>query len=216
MRGKWVCMNTNKLKNAVDVHLLQTYYETEGCFCNLGEIMKAINKRKKEIINNHINNVYPIKELKKGDSVFFYTKLTPKDRNHSGKITAKNEEELNLKIIAYYENLSIKPTTLSELVEKLKAQYESNNKLDTGIRHTQIFNQYFSHLADVSIDKLTVKMINDSLNNLLKQGIKEQGFINAKTTLRMLHRCAKNNNIKCIDIMKILDEFEPEIKGEHI
>lgn len=178
--------------------------------------MKAINKRKKEILDNHINNVHPIKELKKGDSIFFYTKLTPKDRNHSGKITAKNEEELNLKIIAYYENLSIKKITLSELVEKLKAQYESNNKLDTGMRHKQLFYQYFSHLADVSVDKLTTKMINDSLNNLIKQGIKEQGFINAKTTLRMLHRCAKSNKIKCIDIMKILDEFEPDIKGEHI
>lgn len=32
----------------------------------------------------------------------------------------------------------------------------------------------------------------------------------------MLYRYAKNNNIECIDIISILDNFEPEIRGEHI
>lgn len=209
-------INKTELKNLIDVRLLQNYYQEEGCFCNLEEIMKTIEKRKNQIISNHINNVYPIKELKKGDAITFYTKLTPKNRNHSGKITAKNEGDLKLKIIAYYENISLNRITFAELIEILKVEYKNQNQEDTGIRHKQFFYQYFPNFANIQVDELTKKMINDSLNNLLKKGIKQQGFINAKTTLRMLYRCAKKNNINCIDIIKVLDEFEPEIKGEHI
>ena len=178
--------------------------------------MKAIEKRKNKIISNHISNVYPIKKIKKGNVLYFYTKLTPLNRNHSGKVTAKSEDDLKLKIIAYYENISINKITLSELVNKLEHQYKEIGKEDTGIRHRQVFNQYFKDLSNIQVDKLTTKTITDALNNLIKNGIKEQGFINAKTTLRMLYRCAKSNKIDCIDITKILDEFEPEIKGEHI
>jgi len=209
-------INTTELIKLIDSRLLQNYYEKEGCFCNLGEIMKAIEKRKNQIISNHINNVYPIKELKKGNSIYFYTKLNPSNRNHSGKVMAKSEDDLKLKIVAYYENISINKITLSELVEKLESQYKDIGKEDTGTRHRQIFKQYFPTFADIQVDKLTKKMIDDTLNNLLKIGIKEQGFINAKTTLRMLYRCAKSNHINCIDIINILEEFEPEIKGEHI
>lgn len=114
--------------------------------------MKAIEKRKNKIISNHINNVYPIKKIKKGNVLYFYTKLTPLNRNHSGKVTAKSEDDLKLKIIAYYENISINKITLSELVNKLEHQYKEIGKEDTGIRHRQVFNQYFKDLSNIQVD----------------------------------------------------------------
>ncbi|MBR3605965.1 MAG: hypothetical protein IKL51_00075 [Lachnospiraceae bacterium] len=84
-------MKKAELKNLIDGHFLNLYYRAEGCFCNGGitEIMTKIQKQKEQIINNHVNNVYPIKEMKRGELTTYYTKLNPKDRNHSGKITAK-------------------------------------------------------------------------------------------------------------------------------
>lgn len=211
-------MKKSNLKNLIDGHFLKLYYTNEGCFCSeeIEVIMTKIERQKQQIIDNHVNNVYPIKQLKKGENVTYYTKLNPKNRNHSGKITAKTISDLELKIIAYYENININNIIFSELIEKLKIEYENKNQADTGLRHKQIFYQYFPNLATTQVNKLTTNMLNNMLNDLITKGIKKQGFINAKTTLRMLYRCAKSNNIECIDIVKIIDDFNPNIKGEHI
>ncbi|MBR3605964.1 MAG: site-specific integrase [Lachnospiraceae bacterium] len=132
------------------------------------------------------------------------------------RLQQKNEEDLKLKIVAYYEGISINNITFSELIERVKNEYEAKNQADTGLRHKQIFNQYFNSLSKIQVNKITSNIINNLLNELIKNGIKKQGFINAKTTLRMLYRCAKNNKIDCIDIIKILDDFVPNFKGEHI
>lgn len=209
-------MIKNNLQNLIDSHLLQVYYNAEGCFYNLEAVMKTIEKKKQEIIQNHVQNVYPIKALRKGDKITFYTKLTPKNRNHSGKITAKNEADLKLKIIAYYENININNITFSELIGLLKKEYETKNQADTGLRHKQIFNQYFSDLSNTKVNKVTASTVTNALNKLINDGIKKQGFINAKTTLRMLYRCAKSNKIECIDLANLVDNFVPNVNGEHL
>lgn len=66
-----------------------------------------IMKRKDSILQNHIDNVYPIKTPGEGwkDQRYYWTKLTPQCRGYEHKIYAKTQEELETKIVAYYLNI---------------------------------------------------------------------------------------------------------------
>lgn len=210
-------MKKSELKKLIDGHFFNLYYKAEGCFCNEGieGIMTKIERQKQQIIQNHINNVYPIKEMKKGGNITYYTKLSPKERNHSGKITAKNIADLELKIVAYYEGISINNITFSELIKTLEEQYIDDNQASTGKRHRQIFNQYFTNLSNIKVNELTASMLEKTLKDIINNGIKKRGFSNVKVTLRQLYKHIKRNKIQCIDIPQIIEEFEDNLTGKH-
>lgn len=82
-------------------------------------------KRKDSILQNHIDNVYPIKTPGEGwkDHRYYWTKLTPQCRGHEHKIYAKTQEELETKIVAYYLNiLDDRKLTLENLDANLEKQ----------------------------------------------------------------------------------------------
>lgn len=67
------------------------------------EVHRYVMNRREQIINHHINNVYPIKESCSGwNERYYYTKLTPKIRGHEHKVYGKTQDEVEDKIVAYY------------------------------------------------------------------------------------------------------------------
>ena len=90
-------LKCNKLHNKILLHL------TEECRLeNKAQVQNYIMNRKESILINHINTVCKIYKPGEGGQHYFMTKLTPKNRNHVGKIYAKTQEELENKILAHY------------------------------------------------------------------------------------------------------------------
>ena len=162
-----------------------------------------MNKREK-ILKKHINSVYPIKEIQKGDSTLYYTKLEPNNRNHSHKVSAKSLDALYDKIIAYYLEIEIRDkTTVYDILDMALLDL---NPL-TASRHRQTFNKYFAGFKDKKISALCEKDIRECLQAMLSEGIKAKAFNNATSTLNKINDYCVYNHINCINIRDKVSEF---------
>lgn len=212
-------MNTKKIKSIIDTHMINLYIEHEGTSC-IPNIMTKIEKEKEKIIAEHISNVYPIKEIKKGGIITgYYTKLDPTNRNHSGKISAKTIEELKLKIIAKYYELKLHDYTCEEIIDLVVADYVANNQQATGSTHKQNFKRCFPQLANIKINSLTANMIEQALRSLINQenGIKAKAFDKAISTLNRMQELCERNNIPCIDIKAAVQNYRSyNLSGKHV
>ena len=189
----------NKLNNQIDSTLLR-------CGIIEGEELTreyVMNKRER-IVNYHINNVYPIKETKKGGVTVYYTKLEPGNRNHSHKISAKSIDDLHSKIVAYYLEIELRnKTTVSDVLEMALMDL---NPI-TAARHRQIFAKHFSCLADKKLSNLSEKDIRDCLQTMLSEGIKAKAFNNATSTLNKINDFCVYNHLDCINLRDKVSEF---------
>lgn len=209
-------MNISYVQNLVDTHLIIAYLKEEGTSCN-ENIMTKLEREKQKELQMHIDNVYPIKEiLKDGAIIGYYTKLNPKDRNHSGKISAKTREELETKILAHRFKIKTEDFTMQDIVDKIVADYEINNQKPTGQTHRQNFKRCFDKLSDVKISELTAEMIEAELNTLIKKGIKAKAFDKAVSTLNRINDYCARHNIDCINIRTAISIYRKyELTGKH-
>lgn len=209
-------MNASKIKKIIDTHITYLYIEKEGTSC-ITDIMTKIEKEKETIIQAHINNVYPIKEIRKGDTITgYYTKMTPSDRNHSGKITAKTIEELKLKILAKHYELTLYDYTCRDILNFVVADYYANGQSATGDTHRQNFNRCFPQLEDVKINQLSYDVIENALDKLIKNGIKSKAFNKAISTLNKMNDYCEWNNVQCLDIRQAVKKYRSKrLSGRH-
>ncbi len=210
-------MNKEKLNNLIDMHLVESYLRTEGTSC-LINIMTRTEKEKVKIIEEHIKNVYPIKEiLKEGDVVGYYTKMNPENRNHSGKISAKTLDDLKTKIIAKYLEIEIHDYTCADIIKLVEEEYDANNQDATGDTHRQNFYRCFPQFEKVKIRNLSSQMIEDALKKLIDNGIKSKAFDKAISTLNRMQSYCKYNKIPCLDIHMVVADYRKEkLTGKHI
>ena len=121
------------MKEGIILQLSNKISTTLSRECKLVEealILEYVMNRKSSILQDHINNVCRIYEPGEGGQIYYMTKLTPKDRNHAGKIYAKTKEELENKIIAYYLDIQEenKITVRRALITALGGNEESFGK----------------------------------------------------------------------------------------
>lgn len=204
------------MQNLIDTHLISRYIEREGTSC-ITDIMTKIEKEKEKIITEHINNVYPIKEIRKGATITgYYTKLNPSDRNHSGKITAKTVKELKLKILAKHYELTLFDYTCRDILNFVVADYYANGQSATGDTHRQNFNRCFPQLEDVKINQLSYDVIENALDKLIKNGIKSKAFNKAISTLNKMNDYCEWNNVQCLDIRQAVKKYRSKrLSGRH-
>ena len=189
----------NNLKQRIDNSILKQ------AIINGEELTRnyVMNKREK-IILYHVKEVYPIKEIHKGDSIEYYTKLEPCNRNHSHKVSAKDLDLLHDKIIAYYLDLEIRNrTTVSDVLELSLIDL---NPL-TATRHRQIFDKYFYTFKDKKLSELREEDIRESLQRMLSNGIKSKAFNNATSTLNKINDYCVYNHLNCVNIRDKISEF---------
>lgn len=197
----------------IDAKLFYRYYVGEGMSCDIHETMTKITKDKEKILQTHLDNVYPIKRTSTG----YYTKLNPKDRNHSGKISAKTKEDLEAKIIAYYLEIQNKSYTFKQIMDFVVEEYKSTNQEPTGIRHRQALSKYFEEFMELEVSKLTQKQLEEKLKALITEGIKEKDFSKATGVLNQINYYCQENNIACIDITNIIKAWKKKkLTGKHV
>lgn len=171
----------------------------------------------KDIIENHIKNVHPINQLRKNGVVIgYYTKMFPRSRNHSGKMTAKTEAELKEKIVKRYKSLEHQNATCREVIDAVVEDYYKNNQMPTGDTHRQNFYRCFSSFSNTMVKELTEKMIEDALNELISKGIKAKAFNKAVSTLNRIYDYCVRNDIPCVDIRTCIKRYRAyELSGKH-
>ena len=146
------------------------------------EVHRYVMNRRQQSLKQHIDNVFPIKEPgeRGGDPKKFFTKLTPKNRNHDGKIRANTREELEEKIIAFYlqiqndENVTVKDILLRAVDENTK----------TGKRTIQRFEKRLSDLSKIKLNNLDEKAIRKALENVAFPKDKDGKIIEEKKFLK--------------------------------
>lgn len=209
-------MNTKKIKSIIDTHMINLYIEHEGTSC-IPNIMAKIEKEKERIITEHINTVYPIREIKTGGIVTgYYTKMNPSNRNHSGKISAKSVEELKLKILAKHYELTLHDYTCNDIVAFIVADYYANGQEATGDTHRQNFYRCFKDLKDMKINQLSYNRLEIAFDKLIRDGIKAKAFNKAMSTLNRMSDYCEWNNIPCIDIRLAIKKYrKKKLSGKH-
>ena len=159
---------------------------------------------KEKIIKNHIKNVYPIKTYMYKNTIYYYTKLNPSNRNHSKKISSITLETLEDKIVSYYFSTEAQnDITISEVFE-LSMQKETAS---TALRYKQIFNKHFTSIKNIKISKLSEEHIRNSLQIMIDNGIKAKAFNNAVCAINKIYDYCSYHHINCINIRQIVSEF---------
>ena len=173
--------------------------------------------RKAEILNNHVNNVCRIYEPGEGGQRYYMTKLTPKDRNHAGKIYAKTKEELEDKIIAHYLQIQNddKITVRSTLVKALGGDESNFNK--TSKRTIQRFDKSLSDLAKIKISQLSEGDIRAALDKVISTRPTQKEFNNTVTCLNKIADYCMYEHIDIINIREIISVHRKVmLTGKHI
>lgn len=171
-----------------------------------------IEMRKQQIIKMHIENVFPIKEPgeRGGDPKKWFTKLTPKDRNHDGKIRASSREELELKIITHFLE-SQKTNNVRNLLEKAV-----DSSSDTGTRSLQRFDKRLPSLADLDISEMNKDVIWTALETLVKSKVTQKEFNQSITCLNKIADYCRYENINVCDIRGIVADYRHfKLTGKH-
>ena len=173
-----------------------------------------IMKRKDSILQNHIDNVYPIKTPGEGwkDQRYYWTKLTPQCRGHEHKIYAKTQEELETKIVAYYLNiLDDRKLTL----EKILLTAIQSDRPETGLRKYQRFCKWFSSLRKCTASNLTESKLRDAIEEMRKKEISKKEFNNAIGVLNTIADYCAYEHIDIIDIRAVIATYRRfKLKGK--
>lgn len=160
--------------------------------------------KKEKIIKTHIKNVYPIKTYMDGDTMYYYTKLNPCNSNHSKKISSKNIDVLNDKIVLYYSDIKLQNDVTVYEAFDMSMQKETAS---TALRYRQIFKKHFTSIKNIRLSKLREDHIRNVLQQMIYDGIKAKAFNNAVSALNKIHNHCRYNHIDCIDIQQIVSDF---------
>ena len=173
----------------------------------------VMNKREK-IIDNHIKNVYPIKTVMDRGKESFYTKLNPGTNNHAHKISAKNLEDLEAKIIAYYLEIDYRnKTTVYDILEMAVMDLEPL----TAARHRQLLDKHFLKIKYKKLSELSETDIKECLSAMIEKGIKAKAFNNATSTLNKINDYCVYNHIDCLNIRAAISSFRKyKLVGKHV
>ncbi|MCR5591674.1 MAG: site-specific integrase [Lachnospiraceae bacterium] len=180
-------------------------------------IQTYIMNRRDAILSEHINNVDQIHEPGYAGFKYYTTKLTPKNRNHSGLIYAKTKEELETKIIAYY--LQVKDeaclTVRKALVSALGGDEYSFGK--TPRRTLQRFDKNLSDLSQVKVSQLTEADIRKALDKLVSTKPTEKEFNETVSSLNKLADYCQYEHIEAINIREVIAIYRKvRLTGKHI
>ncbi len=188
--------------------------------CKLTEeaqVHDYVVNRIRDILNNHVDHVCKIYEPGEGGQNYYMTKLTPKDRNHAGKIYAKTRQDLENQIIAFYLQIQAdeKVTVRDILIEELGGSEEAFSK--TSKRTFQRFNKNMSELGDLKIGDLSEKSIREALDRFISQKPTEKEFNATITALNKIAIHCDYEHINVVDIRKIVSTYrEHKLTGKHI
>ncbi|MCR5474988.1 MAG: site-specific integrase [Lachnospiraceae bacterium] len=180
-------------------------------------IQEYIMNRKDAILSKHITNVDQIHEPGYGGFKYYTTKLTPKNRNHSGLIYAKTKEELETKIIAHYLHIQEEGriTVRKVLVDALGGNEDSFGK--TSKRAIQRFDKNLSDLGSIILSRLTETDIRAALDKLVATKPTEKEF---NETVSCLNKIADHCQYEHIDIINIRDVIsvyrKVRLTGKHL
>ena len=179
------------------------------------EVMKRYDK----IVNEHINNVFPIKEPgeKGGDPCKWLTKMTPHNRNHDGKIRANSRKELEDKIVAYYLDIQANDnvTIRRLLVDALGGDETSLGA--TAKRTLQRFDKHLSSLGKIKVSQLQESDIRAALDKMLAERLKQKEFNETITCLNKIADYCAYEHIAILPIREIIQAYRNyKLKGKHI
>ena len=187
--------------------------------CNLVDEVSVHNyimKRKEEIVKKHIETVYPIYKPGEGwkGNKYYFTKLTPKDRQHENKVYGKTLKELENKIVAYYLNiLDDKKLTL----EKILSQAILSEKEETGKRKLQRLRKWFPAICNISVSRLTEENLRKSIEEVQRTQITKKEFNNVIGVLNTIYDYCVYEHIDIIDIRTIISTYRKfKMRGKRV
>lgn len=192
------------LKTLTEECILEDKVQVEGYIMN----------RKDQIIKNHIDNVFPIKEPgeKGGNSKYWMTKLNPHNRKNDHKIYGKDEEELKVKIIAHY--MSIKDESKITVREALLKAVDDTT--ETGLRLRQRFDKHLGCLAKVRLSSLSEKHIREALTQMKEKKLTENEFNQTVSSLNKIADYCAYEHIEVCNIREIIETFRKiKLTGKH-
>ncbi len=195
---------------------ISTKIEDECTLFDKARVQEYVMTRKKDILSYHTNSVCRIYEPGEGGQRYYMTKLTPKNRNHAGKIYAKTKGELEEKIIAYYLHVldDEKASVRSVLIKALGGE-ENLNK--TSKRTLQRFDKNLASISAIRISKLTEKEIRSVLDELVATKPSEKEFNQTITCLNKIADYCQYEGIEAIDIRKEVSLYRKvRLTGKHL
>lgn len=172
-----------------------------------------IMTQKQKIITEHIENVFPIKEPgeRGGDPRRWFTKLTPKDRNHDGKIRANSREELEEKIVCFYLNIRTSERTVRDV---LLEAVDINTP--TGLRTVQRFDKRLPSLAKLPLSRLDERAIRGALEEVVASNVTSKEFMQVLTALYKVADYCLYEHIAVAPIREIIAQFRAvKLTGKH-
>ena len=197
--------------------LISTVLASECKLTSEAQVQEYIMNRKQSILSNHINNVCRIYEPGEAGQKYYMTKLTPKDRNHAGKIYAKTKVDLENKIIAHYLKISDenKVTMRKTLISALGGNEANLSK--TSKRTLQRFDKNLSFIANLKISQLTELQIRQALDVLVSAKPTEKEFNETITCLNKIADYCEYEHISIINIRSIVSTYRKvKLTGKHL
>lgn len=189
---------------------------TEECMLtDKAEVEEYVTKRKNNIIKQHIENVFPIREPgeKGGHPNYWMSKLNPHNRNHCKPIYAKTKEELENKIIAYY----LKISDDSHLTVNQVLHMAVDENTPTGKRICQRFDKNLAPLSNIAIKDLGETSLRNALDLFLAKKVTQKEFNSTITSLNKIYDYCQYEHIEVCDIKEIIATFRKvKCTGKHI
>lgn len=196
---------------------ISTFLARECKLTDKALIQTYIMNRKDAILSEHINNVDQIHEPGYGGLKYYTTKLTPKNRNHSGLIYAKTREELETKIIAHYLRIQEDEliTVRMALVNSLGGDENAFGK--TPKRTLQRFDKNLSSLVPIKLSQLTESDIRKALDSLVATKPTEKEFNETITSLNKIADYCQYEHIETINIREVIAIYRKvRLTGKHL
>ncbi|MCR5594340.1 MAG: tyrosine-type recombinase/integrase [Lachnospiraceae bacterium] len=189
----------NKINQKITLALIKDAILSED-----DDIALYIMTKEEQIIQKHITQVDSIHEKEEEDGrILYWTKLNPKDRNHSSKKTSHDPEKLRAIIISHYLGLEEKKITVSEALRRATEECIK----DTKDIHRQRLVKYFSSISSKNVGALTEDNIRNCLQSMINTGITQKAFTGGISTLNKIYDYCSYNHIEIIDIRSIVRDF---------
>lgn len=196
---------------------ISTVLSEECKLTDKAQVQQYIMNRKQSILDNHIKNVCRIYEPGEGGQKYYMTKLTPKDRNHAGKIYAKSREDIENKIIAYYlkiydeEKISVREALLNALGG------DEENLSKTGKRTLQRFDKNLFCISDLKVSQLTENHIRHALDTLVATKPTEKEFNETITCLNKISDYCEYEHVNVVNVRSIVSTYRKvKLTGKHL
>ncbi|MCF0127429.1 MAG: site-specific integrase [Pseudobutyrivibrio sp.] len=179
------------------------------------QVQNYVLTRKEQIIKNHVENVFPIKEPgeKGGHPNYWMTKLEPHNRKNDKKVYGKTREDLETKVIAHYLKIQddSKITVRDVLVKAVDVSSE------TGKRTLQRFDKHLSEIANIQISSLGEDDIRKALDNLIKERVTQKEFNSTITCFNKIAAQCDYEHMEVCDIKKIIALYrQVKLSGKHV